>query len=208
MMNGSRTRQAERDGGLGMELLKGAAAGAAAVWVMDRLDWFAFTREDPRARAQTKRVRPGGMDPAHVAVSRTARKLGMKAPGESNAAGLAVHYGIGIGPGALYAAMRDRADRLGMARGPLYGLGLFLIQDELLNSVAGLTANPSRYPWQAHARGLAAHLVYGLTLDLALKALDAVSRSADHDNAYLHRDPEEARRFARDRELADMSLPG
>lgn len=31
-------------------LLRSAAAGAVAVWVMDRFDWFVFDHEDPQAR--------------------------------------------------------------------------------------------------------------------------------------------------------------
>lgn len=225
-MRHGRLRQAERDGSLAALLLKGAVAGAVAVWAMDRLDWFAYRQEAPKARAQTRRVRPGGMDPAHVAVSRAAGMAGTGIPSQPNAAGIGLHYGIGIVPGALYAAMRDRVDGLGFARGPLYGLGLFLFQDEAFNAASGLSAQPARYPWQAHARGLVAHLVYGLATELALDAMDAVSRAGSstrrripfpnrtgqrtystrtNENVPLWRDPKEARAFARAKELASAT---
>ena len=54
----------------------------------------------------------------------------------------------------------------------LYGAGLFALQDEGLNSVTGLGAKPQDYPWQAHARGLVAHLVYGIVTELALSAIE------------------------------------
>jgi hypothetical protein len=55
----------------------GAVAGAAAVWVMDRVDWFNFLHVvDPEARRQTQAVRPGGMDPAHVAADKLAQAVG------------------------------------------------------------------------------------------------------------------------------------
>ncbi len=168
----------ERDGSVMADMLKGAIAGAVGVWVMDRVDWFLYDHEDPRARRRTQRVRPGGLDPAHVAVNRAARMMGRElSPRQPHPAGVALHYGIGIGPGALYATMRHRMQGLGMARGPLYGLGLFVAQDEVVNAITGLSAPPRRYPWQAHARGLVAHLVYGLVTDLALDAMDAVERS-------------------------------
>lgn len=44
----------------------GAAAGAIAVWAMDRLDWFAYNHEPEEARQRTIAVRPDGNDPAHV----------------------------------------------------------------------------------------------------------------------------------------------
>lgn len=211
VMDHDRTIRVEHDGSLAADLLKGAVAGAAAVWVMDRLDWFAFMHENPRARAQTERVRPGGMDPAHVAVRRAAEMVGMDGPAQPNAAGVAVHYSLGIGPGALYAAMRDRAEGLGIARGPLYGLGLFLIQDEAINSVSGLSARPSQYPWQAHARGLAAHLVYGVVTELALNAMDAVSHATSHASRRDHlrgQAGRSERRTSYDEERATRRDPG
>ena len=54
----------------------GAVAGAAAVWVMDRVDWFNFLHEGPQARRRTQAVRPGGMDPAHLAANKLAGAMG------------------------------------------------------------------------------------------------------------------------------------
>lgn len=169
------------NGGLAADLLKGALAGAGAVWVMDRVDWFNFRHVDPAARRRTERVRPGGLDPAHVAVNRLARRAGMElSPPQPHPAGIAMHYGIGMAPAALYAATRDKMEALGPARAPLFGLALFLLQDEAVNAVTGLSARPGRYPWQAHARGLVAHLVFGAVLELALNAMDRADRSARH----------------------------
>jgi hypothetical protein len=53
------------------------------------------------------------------------------------------------------------------------GLGLFLIQDEGLNQAMGISAKQKDYPWQAHARGLVAHLALGLVTDAVLNLLDA-----------------------------------
>lgn len=158
-----------------MKLLQGAAAGAVAVWAMDRLDWFTYRHQDPEARRRTDRVRPHGMDPAHVAAHRIARHLGTRlspAPPHQHPAGIAIHYAVGMVPGALYGLLRRRYPVLGTGRGALFGLGVFLRQDELINAATGLAADPRRYPWQAHARGLAAHLVYGLVLDASLNAME------------------------------------
>ncbi|WP_205665222.1 hypothetical protein [Caldimonas tepidiphila] len=170
------------------DLVKGALAGAAAVWVMDRADWFAFTYEDPEARRRTEQVRPGGLDPSHVAVNRVAEMAGVQlSPRQPHPAGIALHYGLGIGPSALYAAgLRDRMAGLGMARGPLFGLGLFLVQDEGLNALSGLSAPPGEYPWQAHARGLLAHLVLGTVVDLALGVMGAGRSSRRSRHARGH----------------------
>ena len=161
----------------------GAAAGAAAVWVMDRVDWFNFLHEDQQARRRTQAVRPGGMDPAHVVANKLAGAMGRELePKDNNPVGTAVHYSIGIAPAAIYGALRHQVPAITAGRGSLFGLGLFLAQDEGLNALTGLSAPPGAYPWQAHARGLVAHLVYGLVLDAALNAADRLTEDAGKAN--------------------------
>jgi hypothetical protein len=163
------------------DALKGAVAGGIAVWVMDQVDWYMYNHEDLEARRQTQRVRPGGMDPAHVIANRVAGAFGKElSPGQPHPAGIAVHYSLGIGPGALYGAMQDRVPALGIGRGALFGLGLFLIQDELVNAATGLSARPRQYPWQAHARGVIAHIVYGVVTDTLLRVLKGSGRSSSY----------------------------
>ncbi|WP_206435995.1 DUF1440 domain-containing protein [Altericroceibacterium xinjiangense] len=158
-----------------VDALIGAAAGAAAVWVMGRVDWFNFKHEDPEARRRTQAVRPGGMDPAHVLADKAASALGKDLePKEMSAAALSIHYSLGVLPGAIYGALRAQTPELTAGRGTLFGLGLFLLQDEGLNAVTGLSAKPQDYPWQAHARGFVAHAVYGLVLDSALRLTDGL----------------------------------
>jgi hypothetical protein len=155
------------------DALIGAAAGAAAALIMDRLDWFMFLHEDPEARRRTQAVRPGGMDPGHVAADRIATARGYELePKDNNPFGKAIHFSLGIGPGALYGVLRHRVPAVTAGRGLLFGLGLSLVQDEGLNALTGLSARPGAYPWQAHARGFVAHAVYGLVLDAALNLMD------------------------------------
>ena len=165
--------------GVAAAMLKGAVAGAAGVWVMDRLDWFLYRREGAETRRRTEDARPGGRDPAHVMAGAAASAVGVElASPKQNPAGLAVHYSLGILPGALYGALRSRVDYLGAGRGLLFGLGLFVVEDELANPLLGTAAPPGRYPWQAHARGLVAHLVYGLVTDVVFGALRGSRRPA------------------------------
>lgn len=150
----------------------GMVAGAIGVWALDRVDYFMWNREDPGTRARTKAVRPHGEPPAGVVVTELERASGRPLGEEQHeAAQTAVHYAIGIGPAAGYALVRNQLPG-GPARGLLYGLGVFLLQDEGINAVTRLGANPRDYPWQAHGRGLVSHLVYGLTTELALSAME------------------------------------
>lgn len=172
-LRGDQIANQERQG-LGLDLLKGALAGAAAVWVMDRVDWFLYNRESPATQAKLRWVRPHGLDPAHVAAGKLAGTLGKElTPRQPNALGRSIHYSLGVGPGAVYGALYKRVPAIGAGSGMVYGLGLFLAQDEGLNTAAGLSGSPQDYPWQAHARGLIAHLVYGATLDAGLRLLNS-----------------------------------
>ncbi len=162
--------------GFAGDVLKGAIAGAAGVWLMDRAGWFMYRREDSAALQREQAARVDGMDPAHVAAGKVARAFGITlSPSQPHPAGIAVHYALGVVPGALYGPLRRRVKGVGAGRGLLYGLSLFLVNDELLNPLIGLASGPTAYPWQAHARGLVAHLVLGASTDASLDALDRIS---------------------------------
>lgn len=157
---------------VGLKVLGGLAAGAVGVWALDRIDWFMWNREDPKARARTTAVRPGGEPPAQALVSKVEAATGTYLkPRTHEALSQAVHYSVGIAPAVGYALMRDRLPATGVARGALFGAGLFLTQDEGLNTLTGLGAKPQDYPWQAHARGIIAHAAYGIVTELTLNFL-------------------------------------
>lgn len=161
---------------LGSVLLKGAVAGVAASVALDRLDWFMWNRLSPETRQRTRSVRPEGLDPGHLVARKAARAMGTdiepKGRDNQHPAGIAVHFAIGMAPALAYAALRNRAPSLTAGGGTLFGLGLFAIHDEAMNTVTGLGARPTEYPWQAHARGLIAHLVYGAVLEGTMRLLD------------------------------------
>lgn len=157
------------------EVVKGAIAGAASVWVMDRITWYMYRNEDPRAYKQEKKAQIDGKYVAFVAADKIANAVGVKMNDKQEYfAGNTVHYLLGIMPGALYGVLRHKINGLEKGRGLLYGLGLFIVMDELIAPLAGLSSGPLAYPWQAHARGLAGHLAVGATTHTAVRALDKV----------------------------------
>ena len=178
------------------DMALGAVAGAAGVWVMDRVGWFMYDYEDRDAVAQELRARRGGddveftpaeasarqdqdqpgtpgKDVAHVAVEKAARLTAATLPtAQPNPAGIAMHYGLGILPWALHAVLRRKVPAVGAGAGALYGAGLFVVNDEIVAPVLGLASGPMQYPWQAHARGLVAHTVLGVVTETVLRAAD------------------------------------
>jgi hypothetical protein len=170
---------------LAAKVMLGTAAGAAGVWALDRADWFMWNLESLDSRAETIRVRPRQLPPAENVVSAVQEAAGRELSLPSfRAASQAVHYSIGIAPAVAYAVLRDRLPGRGVARGALFGIGLFLAQDELLNTVTGLGARPDRYPWQAHARGLIAHTIYGIATELVPDAFERLLTAGDRHQTY------------------------
>lgn len=169
-------RNGQEDGDVITDMVKGAIAGAVGVWALDKVTWWMWDREDPAALQQEREARPGGLDPAHVIANRAAEAMGTElTPKQPHPAGIGVHYSLGIMPGAAYGVLRKRVDGVGAAGGLLYGLGLFLMQDEALNPILGTSGKPGEYPWQAHARGLVGHLVLGAITHATLDVLDSVT---------------------------------
>lgn len=158
-----------RDSGGATTLALGALAGVLGVWALDRLDWALWRRQPAEAKARTVAVRPGGEPPAQALVTRIEGALGTPlSPAAHEAASQVVHYAIGVGPAIAYAFARPHLPGPSLLRGVLFGVGLWAVQDEGLNTVTGLGAEPGDYPWQDHARGVAAHALFGVTVETVL----------------------------------------
>lgn len=151
----------------------GAAAGAAATWVMTRVTTVLYENENEEARRREDETR-GNKTAYHVAADKVAHALVKRdlSDEERERYGLAIHWGLGAAAGAVYGALYAVYPEATWKRGLLYGAGFFLLVDEGANRALGLTPDPRRFPWQAHARGLAGHLVYGLTADRVLRMIE------------------------------------
>ena len=161
-----------RKSDLGTDLIKGALAGLVATWALERVTTYLYEHEDPGARQREDAVRRGKA-PFMVAAEKTSELIGLRiTEQQQQRLGMAYHWGLGLGAGALYAALRPRLGALKRGQGLGFGLLFFLFVDEALNTALGLTPPPQAYPWQAHARGLAGHLAYAVVADTALDVLD------------------------------------
>ncbi|WP_216699005.1 DUF1440 domain-containing protein [Arthrobacter sp. Br18] len=158
---------------IALDMILGAAAGAAGVWAMDRVGGFLYNHEDPAALEREHQARAGGKDVAHAAIEKAADKTGIDLPtGEPNPAGITMHYALGILPGALHAVIRREAPFMKAGNGALYGFGLYVLNDEIVAPALGLASGPKEYPWQAHARGMVAHTVLGVVTESLLRISD------------------------------------
>jgi putative membrane protein len=87
-----------------------------------------------------------------------------------------VHYAFGSVMGALYGILAERARRVPAAAGAGFGTAVWIGADELAMPMLGLARRDTDYPLEAHAQSFAAHLVYGVTTDLARRAVRAAVR--------------------------------
>ncbi len=153
--------------------VRGGAAGAAGVVAMDVVTWLLYRRESTADLVREKRARTHGKDTAHALVQKVAEAAGSDAGAQQpNGAGIAVHYGLGMGPGALYAHRRRQYPWLRTGRGALYGLGLFVLNDEIGARLLGIAGPQRSYPWRSHVRGLLGHVVLGVVTEATLNAMD------------------------------------
>lgn len=157
---------------------RGAAAGAVGVVAMDVVTWLLYRRANMLDLLREKHLRPYGKDTAHALVRRVTDAVGSDAgSSEPNGAGIAVHYGLGMGPGALYAHRRRQHPWLRAGRGAGYGLALYLLNDLLAARLLGIAGPQRAYPWQAHARGVVGHVMLGVVTEATLNAVDGDVRS-------------------------------
>jgi len=151
---------------LTLDILLGAAAGAAGTFLMDKVTMLAYEREPKAAQEREENARGG-----KTAYVKAAQKAG--APEEmQEMLGQAIHWSLGVGAGALYGALRNRRRKLGLGSGLVYGVAFWLVMDEAATALLKLTPPPQRFPWQTHARGLAGHLVLGGAIEAAFDVLD------------------------------------
>lgn len=157
------------------DLLLGAAAGAAATWLMDVVTTALYDRESDDARTREDDAR-GGSTAYETAARKTAKLAGFDLTKEQREqAGLAIHWTLGVGAGATYGLLRNRIPRMGIGTGLAYGTVFWLLMDEGVNYALGLTPGPTAFPWQAHARGWVGHAVLGTGVEAAFDIADALA---------------------------------
>ena len=165
----------------------GLLAGCAASWVMN-----AFSAAEPihpmprqnrakrgdkagngRAEELARHHEEGGEDSTvktAVAVSRNIFEHELS-PDEKKIAGPAVHYAYGSLVGAMYGGVAELVPTVAAGLGMPFGIALWLIGDEIAVPALGLGKGPTEAPIDAHADALAAHLMYGVTIDVTRRIL-------------------------------------
>ncbi|MGA7616807.1 MAG: DUF1440 domain-containing protein [Thermoanaerobaculia bacterium] len=150
----------------------GAAAGLAGAWLMNQTTTAIYDHQSEESLEEEHRVR-GGESAYETAAEKAARAFGQElTKDQKSTAATAIHWSLGPAAGAIYGALRHAMPSLGAGSGIAYGLLFWLAVDEGANTALGLTPPPQKFPWQAHARGVAGHLVLGATIESAFDLFD------------------------------------
>lgn len=148
-----------------VDAARGAVAGGIATWVMDMMTTGILSNQPDSVKQQEERVRPNHKSSVENLVDRVGAATGAT-PNPTLA-----HYALGVLPGAVYALLRSRVPLVGLGRGLGFGVLLWLVNDELLNSRFGLAAPIDAYPAETHWRGFVGHAVLGAATETGIDLL-------------------------------------
>ena len=150
---------------------RGLASGFVASWIMEK----AQSQISKLGGAATKEREERAMndEPATArAAEAAARGVGVDLDDKGKATGgRIVHYTYGAGWGAAYALLSRRVRFPLIASGLAFGGLLWLLSDEGLVPLFGLSKSPRSYPASVHLKALLAHLVYGTATAVAERVL-------------------------------------
>jgi hypothetical protein len=91
-------------------------------------------------------------------------------PRTQRAMSWAIHIGYGLACAGAFGALARRP-RHAVRTGALFGAALWLLGDEILSPVLGLSDKPTEYHPTAHAQALLTHLGYGVATVATTNAL-------------------------------------
>lgn len=103
-----------------------------------------------------------------IAVAVTGHEL---AKAETVPAGEIVHHVVGAGLGIAYALLARELPSVTAGRGIVYGLGVWATVEETGLALAGLKPPPWQVEAAEHVLAASSHLVFGMALDAAFRAL-------------------------------------
>ena len=159
---------------LAIDVLIGAAAGAAATWAMDAVTTLIQERQPEEITERENAVR-GKKSAYEIVAEKGAKLAGYRLlKKQRQAIGSGIHWSLGVGSGALYGVLRNRVRYVGIGSGVAFGIAMFALLDEAALAALGLVPPPQEFPWQTHARGFAGHLVLGAILDGTFDLADLV----------------------------------
>ncbi|WP_051479265.1 DUF1440 domain-containing protein [Arthrobacter sp. H5] len=138
-------------------------AGFGAAMVMGKVTTFMYEQQSDGAKRQEEAASYGVA--YNVAAKKGAALVGQDMSDEqAGRIGSGIHYALALGWVPVYMVARRRWGMTPFGAGVVTGLSMAVLVDEVGNPLLGLTPPPQKYPLVTHLRGIAGHLVYGLSV--------------------------------------------
>jgi uncharacterized membrane protein YagU involved in acid resistance len=154
------------------DAFRGALAGAAATWLMDLVTTGMLDAQPREVTERECAAQPNGKSSVANLVDRVESTTGVHVPmARRPTLEYAIHYGLGIVPGAIYGVIRRYLPFATVGRGLAYGMVLFAANDEYANTKLGLAGPPGAYPPETHLRGLTGHAVLGMATETGIELM-------------------------------------
>ena len=155
-----------------LDALRGALAGAAATWLMDLVTTGLYEAQPSEVTKREQAAQPNGKSSVANLIDKVEVQAGITLPpAHRPLVEQFIHYALGIVPGAMYGVLRRWLPFARLGRGLAYGLALFVVNDEWLNTQLGLAGPVDAYPPETHLRGLAGHAVLGVSTETGIQLL-------------------------------------
>jgi len=159
----------------------GIAGGVLASWTMNQAQaaWsraaanFRSPSAGGKEDARDWQERSEGTNATEIA-AQTAARATLDRPltrDELAVAAPLVHYAFGAAMGGLYGGLVEMSPAVRACSGTAYGTVVCIGADEIAMPMLGLSDPDADRPVEMHAQAFAAHLVFGLTLELVRRAL-------------------------------------
>lgn len=140
-----------------------AVGGYLGTKAMEPVSMKLYDLEPAAARAREDAVRPG--PPYRIAAQKRSTLAGLElSEKQLDRLSLVLHYGLAVQWAPLYPLLRRRTSIGPVAAGLVTGAAMSVVADELMTPAFGFSAPNLDYPLVTHARGVAAHLVFGLAV--------------------------------------------
>lgn len=158
--------------GWAADLGRGLIVGLCATEALDAISTLIYEAEDDNERWAEDAAR------GHLhAYERATEKLWLSrgiqlSRSEAQRWGWRFHKAFGLLGGVGYWYLRRRWSALGAGWGTAFGSAFFLLGDEVLVPLAGLTPGPRAFSWKVHARGAISHIAYGVAAEAAARLLE------------------------------------
>lgn len=149
------------------DLMVGVAAGLTAALAMNlfQAGWVRLAAPPSKAKSAT--------ETAADALSRSVTGRNAKPAGRKALAN-AIHYATGAMLGGVYGVGSGIVPVLSWGQGTAFGAAVWAAGDEIVVPALGLAPPAGKTAAGLHAFGLASHLVFGVTLEVVRRQLNAL----------------------------------